>query len=138
MALTLIGQPETVDALAYNRFSYATNFYERAGFTEAKAFEHVEGIDFTKKVFSTTLKKGTVVEQWVGKNGVGSYFAPLENGAAKNLGLPDYEQRTLQQFTLTEDVTVLQSTAAKYKGSAGGGTQYFSPSLKSNVVPKVQ
>lgn len=80
----------------------------------------------------------TVVQQWVGENRVGNYFTTLENGATKNLGLTSYEGRTLQQFTLTEDVKVLKSTAADYKGSAGGGTQFFSTELKSKVVQTTQ
>ena len=93
----------------------------------------MEGINFEKAVQTTTLKKGTIVQQWVGENGVGNYFTPLANGAAKNLGM-SYEGRTLQQFTLLEDVKVLKSTAAEYKGQTGGGTQFFSPELKSKVT----
>jgi hypothetical protein len=47
-----------------------------------------------------------------------------------------YANRTLKQFTLTKDVEVLKSTAADYKGNAGGGTQYFSAELKNNITPK--
>jgi hypothetical protein len=93
----------------------------------------MEGIDFTKAVRTTTLKKGTVLQQWVGENGVGNYFTTLENGTAQNLGM-NYEGRILKQFTLTEDVKVLESTAAEYKGQAGGGTQYFGTEIKSKVT----
>jgi RHS repeat-associated protein len=115
------------------RTNFAKAFYERAGFSPAKALEHMEGIDFTQGVKPAILKEGTVVQQWVGENGVGNYFTTLENGAAQNLGM-SYEGRTLRQFTLTKDVEVLQSTAAKYKGHAGGGTQYFSPEIKNNIT----
>jgi len=117
-----------------SRINLASDFYSEAGFTTKKALEHMEGIDFSKAVKTTTLKKGTIIQQWVGENGVGSYFTPLENGANKNLGI-SYEGRTLKQFTLTEDVKVLKSTAADYKGNAGGGTQYFNPELKTKVTP---
>jgi RHS repeat-associated protein len=118
------------------RRSLASSFYEKAGFSPAKALEHMEGINFEKAVQTTTLKKGTVIQQWVGERGVGNYFTTLENGAARNLGIPDYDNRVLKQFTLTEDVKVLKSTAGDYKGNAGGGTQFFSPELKSKTVPK--
>jgi RHS repeat-associated protein len=118
-----------------NRINFAKDFYVKQGFTEAKALEHIEGIDITKKVFTTTLKKGTVIQQWVGEKGVGSYFATAENGATQNLGLNDYNKRTLKQFTVTSDIEVLQSTAGEYKGATGGGTQFFSTELKSNIAP---
>jgi RHS repeat-associated protein len=114
------------------RQNFAQSFYERSGFAASKALEHMEGIDFTKSVQTTILKKGTVIQQWVGENGVGNYFTNLENGSAKNLGI-NYEGRTLKQYTLTEDVEVLQSTAREYKGHAGGGSQYFSTALKNKV-----
>ena len=122
-------------AMVMARGSLAASFYAESGFTAESALAHMEGIDFTKAVQTTTLTKGTVVQQWVGKNGVGSYFTPLENGAAQNLGLTDYGKRNLQQFTLTEDVKVLQSTASDLNGVQGGGTQYFNPELKNNVTP---
>ncbi|MFN8266123.1 MAG: polymorphic toxin type 46 domain-containing protein [Chitinophagaceae bacterium] len=87
------------------RGNLAASFYAQSGFTAESALSHMEGIDFTKAVQTTTLKKGTIVQQWVGENGVGNYFTPLENGTAKNLGI-SYEGRTLKQFTLTEDVKV--------------------------------
>ena len=120
------------------RGNLAASFYAKSGFTAESALSHMEGIDFAKAVQTATLKKGTVIQQWVGENGVGNYFTTLENGSAKNLGLTSYEGRTLQKFTLTEDVKVLKSTAADYKGSAGGGTQFFSTELKSKVVPTTQ
>ena len=98
----------------------------------------MEGIDFAKTVQTTTLQKGTIIQQWVGENGIGNYFTTLENGASKNLGLTSYQGRTLKQFTLTEDVKVLKSTAADYKSSNGGGTQFFSTELKSKVTPITQ
>jgi hypothetical protein len=125
-------------ALGMVRGNLAASFYARSGFTAESALSHMEGIDFTKAVQTTTLKKGTVIQQWVGENGIGNYFTSLENGAAKNLGLTSYEGRTLQQFTLTEDVKVLKSTAADYKGSAGGGTQLFSTELKNKIIPTTQ
>ncbi len=106
-------------------------FYKKYGFKDVKAIEHIEGIDFSLPVQTETLKKGTVVQQWVGKNGVGNYFTPLSNGKARNLGISDYDNRTLKQFVLEKDVKVLKSTAADYNGNSGGGTQYFSTELKT-------
>jgi len=118
------------------RRTLANSFYEKAGFSPANALQHMEGINFENAVQITTLKKGAIIQQWVGERGVGNYFTTLENGAARNLGIPNYDTRVLKQFTLTEDVKVLKSTAADYKGNAGGGTQFFNPELKSKTVPK--
>ncbi len=117
------------------RKGLATEFYKKAGFSEASAAQHMRGINFEKGVQTTTLKKGTVVQQWVGESGVGNYFTTLDNGVSRNLGI-SYEGRTLKQFTLTEDVKVLKSTAADFQGQVGGGTQYFSTDLKNKVKVK--
>ena len=116
------------------RTRLAASFYAKANYAVDNAVQHMEGIDFTKAVQTTTLSKGTIVQQWVGKNGVGNYFTTLENGASKNLGI-GYEGRTLKQFTLTEDVSVLKSTAGTLNGNVGGGTQFFSAELKSKIIP---
>ena len=128
-ALAGLGKSE---AMMAERVSAAKSFYSQAGFSAERAADHMKSINFEKPVEAMMLNKGTVVQQWVGENGVGNYFTPLENGAAKNLGI-SYEGRTLQQFTLSEDVNVLQSTAAEFKGNAGGGTQYFSTELKNKI-----
>jgi hypothetical protein len=79
------------------------------------------------------LEKGTVIQQWVGENGVGNYFTTLKNGGKQNLGIGDYSKRTLKQFTIKNDTKVLQSTASTIDGNAGGGMQYFSPKLRDNI-----
>jgi len=115
------------------RQSLASDFYKKAGFTAEDAINHMEGIEFGKEVQTTTLLKGTVIQQWVGKRGIGNYFTTLENGAAKNLGLSDYDLRELKPFTLTKDIEVLKSTASDYKTNPGGGTQFFGPEIKKNI-----
>lgn len=117
------------------RINLAKNFYAEQGYSPEKVLRHIDGIDFGKPVQPVTLTKGTVIQQWVGENGVGDYFTSLENGAAHNLGMPGgYEGRTLKQFTLTKDTKVLKSTASKYQGQAGGGVQYFSAELRSRIT----
>jgi hypothetical protein len=116
----------------YEQKMLALEFYKKSGFTESKALSHMEGIDFNKPVEIVKLKKGTVVQQWVGEYGTGNYFTSEENGASQNLGI-DYSKRSLKMFTLTEDVEVLKSTAADYKGFAGGGTQYFGTEIKNHI-----
>jgi len=44
----------------------------------------MEGINFKRAVQTSTLKKGPVIQQWVGENGVSNYFTNLENGAARH------------------------------------------------------
>jgi len=118
------------------RLNIATEFYRKAGFSNESALNHMRGINFKKAVEINTLKKGTIVQQWVGEGGVGNYFTTAEN-SAKNLGI-SYEGRTLKKFKLTKDVKVLQSTASEFEGAAGGGAQYFSPDLKTNITPVLE
>ena len=115
--------------------SLAEQFYRLSGFSDEVTRSHIQAIDFSHPVETVTLKKGTIIQQWVGERGVGNYFTTLENGSARNLGLNDYNARTLQKFRLNEDVTVLSSTAKEFQGGVGGGAQYFSTELKSKVTP---
>jgi hypothetical protein len=109
----------------------AKSFYEKFG--EANIESKLKGIDFSKPVQTVTLKAGTTVEQWVDASGtVGKYFAPVGSDPSK-LGLSG--KPFLKQFTLTEDVKVLKSTANDFNGNKGGGIQYFNPSLRSKIKP---
>ncbi len=116
------------------RQKLATEFYRKAGYIGEKRVNHLSGINFEMPVQTVTLKKGTIVQQWVGENGVGSYFTNLENGSTQNLGI-SYSNRVLKQFELTSDVKVLKSTAADLGGNKGGGLQYFSPEIKNIIMP---
>ena len=113
------------------RTNLATQFYTKLG--ESNIPSKLAGINFSKAVETITLKAGTVVEQWVGSDGkIGKYFAPVGSDA-NTLGIGG--ERTMRQFTLTEDVKVLKSTAADFEGNKGGGTQYFNPKLKDSIKP---
>jgi RHS repeat-associated protein len=116
------------------RTSLAKQFYKKAGYDSSRAASHIAGINFNNPVQTITLKKGTIVQQWVKDGKLGNYFTNLENGAAQNLGIT-YGDRTLIPYTLTEDVKVLKSTAADLGGNAGGGVQYFSRELKDKIIP---
>ena len=132
MAVVAVGLPVSGSAAK----KLATNFYKqfsRFANDAGQLTSHLKGINFTKDVQEVVLKKGTVIQQWVGERGVGNYFTTLENGAKQNLGIGDYSDRTLKQFTVTEDTRVLQSTASDFKSNAGGGVQYFNPDLKKNI-----
>ena len=121
----------------------ATKFYSKFSSFSSRGSSyiasHLKGIDFSKDVFETVLEKGTKVVQYVddatGK--VGNYFAPVGTDAS-TLGIKT-KGRTPKIFTLSEDVKVLQSTAADYTDEAsgavysGGGTQFFSPDIKNNI-----
>ncbi|CAF3303863.1 unnamed protein product [Rotaria socialis] len=113
----------------------AKSFYKEAGFEVKKAAEHIEGINLLKNVKITTLKEGKGLQQWTKQGRIGDYFTNMENGARQNLGLPDYEKRTIEQFSISKDVRVLESEASKLNGNRGGGTQYFSPEIKNNIKP---
>ena len=133
MPMRLVAPMEAETSLPEMRQALAKNFYNKFG--EARVDSKLAGIDFTKPVQTRTLSAGTTVEQWVGADGkMGKYFAPVGSDPA-TLGI-SVEGRTLQQFTLNEDVKVLQSTAADLGGNSGGGVQYFSPELSTKVTPK--
>lgn len=107
------------------RSNLARQFYEKVGGN----LKELSGIDFNKAVQTITLKKGSIVQQWVRKGGnVGSYFT-YEGADAAKLGIST-EGRVLKTFELTEDVKVLQSTTKDIAGHAGGEIQLYNPELK--------
>ncbi|MEM8940333.1 MAG: polymorphic toxin type 46 domain-containing protein, partial [Bacteroidota bacterium] len=109
------------------RFKIADNFYRRSGFSNYE--DHLAGINFQKPVSVQSLKKGTLVEQWVREGGeVGGYFAKPGTDPAK-LGIST-KGRIRKTFELTEDTKVLKSTTQDIGGHTGGETQFFNPQLK--------
>jgi len=109
------------------RFKIADNFYRRSGYSNYD--DHLAGINFEKPVSVQTLKKGTIIEQWVREGGeAGSYFAKPGADPAK-LGIST-QGRVRKTFELTEDTKVLKSTTQDIAGHQGGGTQFFNPQLK--------
>ncbi|HWK02986.1 MAG TPA: RHS repeat-associated core domain-containing protein [Puia sp.] len=130
--------------LARNRFNFAKDFYETAGFAPERASSHISGIDLTKKVTEETYKKGTVLEQWTyldkeGQPIMGDYYA-LPGADPSKLGIP-LEGRVKTTIVLSEDTKFLQSTSADIKdwtpGSnrelKGGETQLFQTGVKYEV-----
>ncbi|HVR06580.1 MAG TPA: RHS repeat-associated core domain-containing protein [Thermoanaerobaculia bacterium] len=116
----------------------ALDFYtNQAGFSEAKALQHMEGIDFTQPVTVEHLDLNTSLQQYVRPDGdLGNYFAPVGTPPLQS-GLTVTNQ-TLGVFqNSTEGVVSLKSIAAPdylyppgavLPGSgAGGGVQYFIP-----------
>ncbi len=127
--LTAYAGSKGLSAMALaTRTSLATSFYKKFGGN----LKELSGINFAKPVQITTLKKGSIVQQWVREGGeVGSYFT-YEGADAAKLGI-NTEGRILKSFELTSDVKVLQSTTQDIAGHAGGETQLFNPSLKNSV-----
>lgn len=133
--------------LATNRFNFAKKFYMSAGYSEAAAIDGVRGIELTEKVFETTLKKGTIVEQWLkvdkttGKLIPGNYYT-LPGADPSKLGI-SLEGRVKVQSVLNEDTKFLQSTTTdildtwttpgKAVSTQGGEIQLFQP--KVNATP---
>ncbi len=137
------GQPARAANAAQDpatREAMARDFYQNAQWPEQRINDHLKGIDFTKDVEMTVLRKGQTVTQWVDPaRGPGNYFAP-PGFTPDELGIRSTgvlgQDRYLQSFTLTQDTQVLKSTAAPvvldWDGGApimakGGGTQYFAP-----------
>jgi len=130
--LTPKAKISTFSAYRVSNMRVALDFYKQSGFTTAKALEHMKGIDFSKPVEKILLEKGTVIQQWVGKRGIGNYFTTLKNGSKQNLGVST-DGRKLIQYKLKTSVEVLKSTAKKFEGNAGGGVQFFSKKLKEVI-----
>ena len=134
--------------LATNRFSFAKNFYKAAGYSEKDAVDGVRGIELTDKVFETTLKKGTVVEQWLkvdkatGELRPGNYYT-LPGADPSKLGI-SLEGRVKVQSVLNEDTKFLQSTTAdivdtwstpgKPVATKGGEVQLFQTKVNATRI----
>ena len=124
-------------------YQQAKDFYISSGFSESQALAHMKGIDFSKPAYVATLPKGTIAIQYVKPDGsVGNYFAPPGTPASQ-LGFYS-GGRVLSTFVAQQNVVVLKSTASsviddwsfsKTTGweveTTGGGSQYFSPNIKS-------
>lgn len=127
------GKAGFVETIATKRTNLATSFYKKVGGN----LKELSGIDFESAVQTKTLKKGTVVQQWVREGGeVGSYFA-YEGADAAKLGIST-EGRVLKTFKLTEDVKVLQSKTKDIAGHKGGETQIYNPELKGKIQEVTQ
>ena len=104
----------------------ATDFYSARGYSGADLKSHLEGIDFTQPVNPVLLRQGSFVDQFVGRRGVGSYFAPVGT-PGETLGII-LDGRVRATFQLQQNVRALRSTAADYEWpeglAPGGGTQY--------------
>ncbi|SFP79739.1 RHS repeat domain-containing protein [Parafilimonas terrae] len=134
--------------VAKSRFNFAKDFYESAGYNDIKALSHTKGVDLTNKVFETTLKKGTELEQWtfLDKNGkpiLGDYYT-LPGANPNKLGIslndPMLGNRVKTTVILNEDTKFLQSTASDIENwnkpgeiLKGGETQFFQTNVKVEV-----
>lgn len=138
------GEDVTVEQIQARK-SLASGFYKKSGMPEYKIDGHLEGIDFNKSVNEKVLKKGTIVEQWqIPDVAQGNYYAepgtqPSDLGisdAAKNRNTGKIEKKVPNKYIVTEDIEVLESTAAPYPDkhsvppkviqTNGGAKQYMS------------
>jgi len=127
--------PELNAGVQTMRQGVAQNFYQAAGFSQADAASHFQGMDFSQSVRITSLQPGTSVVQYQfpGRS-VGNYFAPAGT-PANTLGI-NPAGRVGNLYDVNQPVRVLQSTTADTTGlsalpphvrGAGGGIQYFTP-----------
>lgn len=116
------------------REATALKFYEKLGWSSEKVADHLRGIDFNKPVEIITLPKGTRVGQWQFTSELtGNYFSTL-GFSPTQLGIYS-NGRELRTYILTEEMTVLRSTANAVKDTLsvpglgiiteGGGIQFF-------------
>ena len=118
--------------------SVALDFYAANGFSNARAFEHMRGIDFSQPVEVVTLPKGTEVVQYKLPGApVGKYFSPPE-AVGSSVGIYTSGRQRVSFFA-TRDVRALKSKAAPMVDdysmaehgwqieTEGGEIQYFTP-----------
>lgn len=127
--------PELNAGVQTMRQGVAQNFYQAAGFSQADAASHLQGVDFSQPVRVTTLQSGTPVVQYqFPGQGVGNYFAPAGT-PVNTLGI-NPAGRVGNLYNVNQSVSVLRSTAADTTGLSslpphvqcgGGGIQYFTP-----------
>ena len=141
---SLSGTSRAINAsFVTKRINLADEFYKAAGFVDdTRRAGHLNGIDFSKQVSTTTLKAGTQLEQYVfldaaGNPKAGNYFS-LPGADAQKLGI-DLNGRVKITVTLTEDTKFLKSTTGTIEnwnkpGSGemfqGGETQLFKTDVK--------
>jgi hypothetical protein len=101
-------------------------------------------VDFDKPVYTTTIKEGTELIQYrvKGDEGtIGNYFAPVGTKPSQ-IGIDPSDVVETLNLKVKIDTKVLVSSHTKnatyYANESvsleGGGTQYFSRSLKENVT----
>ncbi|MFI5160458.1 MAG: RHS repeat-associated core domain-containing protein [Sphingobacteriales bacterium] len=126
------------------RTKLAASFYEKAGIPLEKATQAMDGIDFSKKVKTTTYRKGTVLEQWLKVDKTtnslipGNYYTlPETNPNTLGISLVGRDRIFI---VLQEDTKFLESTAktiqdtwtvpGKSLTAEGGGIQLFQTNVK--------
>lgn len=135
----------------------AFDFYRRHGMPESRIDSHLDGIDFRHPVEVRTIPRGTILSQYQVQGGQqGSYYS---NGGttASELGInpqgqvlgpdgrpiigadgnPVIADKVVTRWEVTEDIQVLQSTAAPISdtwsvpgqpyNASGGGIQMYMP-----------
>ena len=133
--------PATIAA----RQSIAQDFYAKQGWPQGRIDGHLQGIDFTKPVRTTTIPEGTQLSQWqTPGRSLGNYFAPASEtptrlGIAPDAQVPGVGVVPKQQvsYQASGPVSALRSTAAPVEDTwsvpgtpiqtTGGGRQYFVP-----------
>jgi hypothetical protein len=94
---------------------------------------HLRGCDLNQPVSARLLRQGDSIGVWVRDQGTpGKYAAPLGEYPLR-LGIM-IEERHLETYVVTGELTVLRCTAATFPpglidriGGAGGGIQYILP-----------
>ena len=120
-------------------FEYLTT---QGGRNPDRALQHMAGIDFTRPVSAINIQSGATLQQFVGKNGVGSYFAPVgttplqagiqPSGQSPTIFQSNGNVSALQSFTLPD---FIYPPGRVVPGSgAGNGLQYFVPD-RTLLVP---
>lgn len=148
--LSFLNKPYTIPPSGPKKDVY--KFYIKQGFTDNQAKNHMQGIDFLKKINTNfTLNKNDKVAQWRNPNILqqGNYYS--ESGKTPScLGIHDEQEdyqgnkgkRVEHMFSLQKEITCLESHAApvldswSFKGllvlTQGGCVQYF------NAKDKIQ
>lgn len=130
--LNILNPYFTPNAATLNKAT-AFDFYRNAGRSGVQALDNMRGIDFSRSVSVVQLDANTILQQYVGKNGAGSYFSPLGTTGLE-AGIGDAASRNLIQFQNATSVSALRSHASNFLWpsgeivpGAGGGVQYYVP-----------
>jgi hypothetical protein len=93
------------------------------GVDPSKVDSYMEGIDMSKPVNLVELQEGTALSRWGDPNKFAGGFASPGGMAGDNVGL-DLAGKVQGTATLNSPISALESTAAPFGGSPGGGPQY--------------
>jgi RHS repeat-associated protein len=136
-SLVVTGSMTLFEKIA-TRQCLAKSFLKKSGVGDIE--RHMSAISFDDPVYTSTLKKGDKVYRFSidGDNGPKHYFTTEKDFLPGEVGKNSYRNRTdviIEEFTLNEDVKVLNSTIDMKDGTKGK-SQIFSTEIQNASTVK--